>query len=88
MPINALPVSTCQRLASNDWQPFTGEYEKQFYEVRGEGDFVIKHLWPNAGKLFATDGQDLEFTPAMRVHFRPCTCGHKRGGCLQPEAEG
>lgn len=68
--------------ATSDWRPFTGDYEKQFYEVKRDGHaLVVKHLWPNAGKLFTTDGQGLVFEVSDRVLFRPCTCGHKYGGC-------
>lgn len=65
------------------WRPFTGDYEKEFYEVRSpETGHVIQHMWPNAGWLHTTDGTDAPVTAAMGMEFRKCTCGHKYGGCL------
>ena len=73
-----------QETAVNEWQPFTGDYEKRFYEARHpNGTKAIQHLWPNAGRLHATNGTDLVITPAMGMVFRRCTCGHKYGGCLR-----
>ncbi len=71
---------------TNNWQPFVGEYEKQFYEVL-VADHVVKHCWPNAGRLVHTDGKPHAYGPANNVQFRRCTCGHQWGGCLPPEPE-
>ncbi len=67
---------------SSDWQPFTGDYEKRFYEAKHrDGSMAMQHLWPNAGNLYSTDGLGLVIKPSHGLVFRPCTCGHKYGGC-------
>ncbi len=88
--IGDLPLNEGQRkfwerdreAMSNEWRPFTGEYEKQFYEAKHpSGTQAIKHLWPNAGILVSTNGTDLTIRPTDGFVFRRCTCGHKYGGC-------
>jgi hypothetical protein len=69
-------------VASNDWAPFKGDYEKQFYEIR-KGHAIIQHCWPNAGRLWP-DGWAISFGERDGVEFRKCNCGHKYGGCLKP----
>ena len=71
---------------SNQWQQFTGEYEKQFYEVTtDQGGGPFRHCWPNAGEMWATDGSGRHFGTAFPVWVRRCTCGHFM--CLPPEPE-
>ena len=68
------------------WEPFTGDYDKRFYEVLIMAGHVVRHVWPNAGRLYHTDGNAQAYGPEHKVKFRPCTCGHKFGGCAKPEA--
>lgn len=76
-------MTSDQPVSAGEWRPFVGEYDKRFYEVRSpETGFVVQHLWPNAGRLQPTASNDPPFTAAMGLEFRPCTCGHKYGGCL------
>lgn len=40
-----------------DWEEFTEDYDyiKKFYDVLLPSGQIIKHCWPNAGKMIATD---------------------------------
>jgi len=43
---------------------FTDDYAKAFYDVRLNGRAeIIKHCWPNAGKMMAQDGSGREWWP-------------------------
>lgn len=52
----------------SDWQTFTGEYDKDWYDVLPHGHrdtsrHVIPHCWPNAGLMCATDGSGRMWKP-------------------------
>lgn len=80
-------IAAVRRIAESDWQPFTGDYEKQFYEVllKGEGK-ILSHMYPNAGQFCAVDGSGKMIDERQVEFIRKCRCGHKWGGC-RPEAE-
>lgn len=39
-----------------DFNPWNGEYDKDFYEVLLPNGDIVLECWPNAGKMFAMDG--------------------------------
>lgn len=40
-----------------DWIPWTGEYEKIFYDVRTIDGSIYEECWPNAGRFHAKAGK-------------------------------
>lgn len=44
--------------AVSSWQPYSGEYLKQWYDVRLKNGDVVKDCWPNAGFFHSFDEQD------------------------------
>ena len=57
-----------------EWQLFTADFDylKAFYDVRLKDGTIIKHCWPNAGKMNAIhdEGQQRQFTGADGVQVR------------------
>lgn len=43
---------------SNEWQEWTGQYDKRMYDVMLPDGTIIEQCWPNAGEFHATDGID------------------------------
>ncbi len=41
------------------WIEYTGEYEKQFYNIKLKDGKIINNCWPNAG-TFHTDGEVID----------------------------
>lgn len=39
-----------------EWVPYTGDYEKQFYDIRLRDKRELPRCWPNAGTFHAEDG--------------------------------
>ena len=70
----------------NRWHPFTEDYVKQWYELRLPDGTVIQHLWPNAGKMVATDGTGRMWLPGAG-EVRRCTCGNEWGRCTVSTAD-
>ncbi len=57
-------------MGSNDtFELWTGDYDKVFYDVL-KGTELVKHCWPNDGKLTATDGTGRVFIPEDNVKVR------------------
>ena len=47
----------------DNWHEFDGDYSKDWYDVRLPDGKIIKHCWPNAGFMVATDGTGREWKP-------------------------
>lgn len=65
----------------NPYVPWTGNYAKQHYDVKLPSGEIIKHCWPNAGIMNATDGSGRQFKPEDGVLYRispthPCDKGY------------
>jgi len=54
----------------NEFQPWTGEYEKQVYEVKLKSGEVVA-CWPNADTLHALDNSGRVFVPVQIDGLRP-----------------
>lgn len=54
----------------NEWIPFTGEYEKQFYDIRLKDGRELVHCWPNAGDFHAFNGVYVK--GGYVTHFKVC----------------
>lgn len=52
------------------WTKWTGDYEKQAYDVWIKGVDIVLGCWPNAGRMVATDGSDREWTPEQVLAVR------------------
>jgi hypothetical protein len=46
------------------WQPWNGEYEKDFYWIRNVGGERAVKCWPNAGFMNAADGTGRMWAPS------------------------
>jgi hypothetical protein len=69
----------------SEWQPFRGEYEKTFYQIRFPDGDVRKHCFPNAGYMHALDGSGLMWGEKSQIEFKRCDCGEKWSGCSEME---
>lgn len=69
----------------SSWQPFRGEYEKTFYQIRFPDGEVRKHCFPNAGYMHALDGSGLMWSEKSQIEFKRCDCGEKWSGCSEME---
>lgn len=54
-----------------DWQPFTGTYVKDWYDVRLPDGEIITHCWPNAGEFHDVHGGTDRTWKAGECEFRP-----------------
>jgi hypothetical protein len=53
------------------WIPWTGKYEKQFYDVWVKGRFdVVMHCWPNNGVMMTVDGSGRSYRPNQCAGIR------------------
>ena len=41
-------------VSENKWGPWPCDYDKTFYDVMLHDGTIIKHCWPNAGKMIDT----------------------------------
>lgn len=57
----------------SEWQPFTGNYEKQWYDVLLPDGEVVECCWPNAGHLHEMRGRSRQWDETSGVKFRPST---------------
>lgn len=54
---------------SNQWLPFTGQYEKQFYDIKLHDGHVLEHCWPNADTFHTDMGV---FAASLVKEYRVC----------------
>lgn len=53
-----------------EWKPYTGDYEKQFYDVKDKDGNIFTNCWPNAWFLNVPDS-DTKFAVEDNVMIRP-----------------
>lgn len=53
-----------------EWKPYTGDYEKQFYDVKDKDGNILTKCWPNAWFLNVPDS-DIKFAVEDNVMIRP-----------------
>lgn len=68
-------------MTQSTWEPFTGDYEKEFLDVLLPSGEVVYACWPNAGALAAMDGSGDRWTAEDGVKFRVCELD--RAGMMQ-----
>ena len=54
-----------------DFTPYTGDYDKRFYDVKLADGTIIPRCWPNAGKLVAMDGSGRMWDENDSIWIRP-----------------
>lgn len=47
-------------LDATEWRPFDGNYFKQWYDVRVNGE-IVPWCWPNGGMMMTVDGSGREW---------------------------
>lgn len=50
----------------NQWQVYTGEYEKKWYDIKMNNGIIIKDCWPNAGMFHS---EDSDYIPSQNVAY-------------------
>lgn len=43
-----------------NWQPYNGDYEKRFYDIKTFSGEVFEYCWPNAGKFHSRSGHSID----------------------------
>lgn len=51
------------------WVPYTGDYEKEFYDIKLDDGSVLLMCWPNAGTFHTQMGRVID--GAVVAHIRP-----------------
>lgn len=64
--LGSKPKSECLENTNGEadkWRAFLGDgdYDKEWYDVRLPDGQIVKHCWPNAGRMNATDGSGQEW---------------------------
>lgn len=54
----------------NEFKPWDGEYNKQFYDVLLPNGDILKACWPNAGKMVSMDGSGRMWSVDDRIQVR------------------
>lgn len=67
----------------DDWATWSGDYDKEWYDVRLPDGTVIPHCWPNAGVMMAMDASGRSFRPGtVEARYSPT---HPADGLPQRE---
>lgn len=53
-------MTTTSDINPSEWKPYTGEYEKRWYDIKLKSGSVILSCWPNAGTFHSGDGDIID----------------------------
>lgn len=53
-----------------DFKPWSGEYNKQYYDVLLPDGEIVANCWPNAGQMMAMDGSGRKWSPGDNTLVR------------------
>ena len=45
-------IPLVNRRSDSEWLPFTGDYDKVYYDVKLPSGEIVPHCWPNAGMIY------------------------------------
>jgi hypothetical protein len=54
----------------NEWLPYPGEYEKEWYDIKLKDGRIWYNVWPNAGKFHNIHGDGAYVKEEYVTHFR------------------
>jgi hypothetical protein len=53
-----------------EWAPYSGEYDKKFYDVRLKDGRELYRCWPNSGSFHQTDSGNARVSEKYVTHVR------------------